>query len=51
VGVDVDLDRGVHANNSETLDDLRSVGDGLASEEDLVGVGIPVIVEALEYPG
>lgn len=51
VGVDVDLDGGVHADNSKTLDDLGSVGNGLASEENLVGVGVPVVVEALEAVG
>jgi hypothetical protein len=51
VGVDVDLNRGVHADNTETLDDLGSVRDSLASEEDLVGIGVPVVVKTLETVG
>lgn len=51
VGIDVHLDGGVHANDTEAADDLGGVGDGLASEEDLVGVGVPVVVEALEAIG
>lgn len=51
VGVDVDLDGGVHADNTETADDLGSVGDGLRAEEELVIVVVPVLVEALEAGG
>ncbi|KAI6775942.1 hypothetical protein HG530_002700 [Fusarium avenaceum] len=51
VGVDVDLNRGVHANDTETLDDLGGVGNSLASQKDLVGVGVPVVIEALEAVG
>lgn len=51
MGVNVNLNRCVHADNTKTLDDLGSVGDSLASEEDLVGVGVPVVVEALETVG
>lgn len=51
VGVDVDLDGGVHADNTETADDLGSVGDGLGAEEELVIVVVPVLVEALEALG
>lgn len=48
VGVDVDLDGGVHADDAETSDDLRGVGDLLRAEEELVVVMVPVVVEALE---
>ena len=51
VGVDVDLDGGVHADNTETTDDLGGVGNGLRTEEDLVIVVVPVLVEALEALG
>lgn len=51
MGVDVDLHGGVHANDTEALDDLGGVGNSLASQKDLVGVGVPVIVEALEAIG
>lgn len=51
VSVDVDLDGGVHADDTETADDLGSVGDGLRAEEELVIVVIPVLVEALEAGG
>jgi len=48
VGVYVDLDGGVHADDAETLDDLGRVGDLLRAEEELVEVMLPVVVEALE---
>ena len=51
VGVDVNLDGGVHANDTETADDLGGVGDGLGAEEELVIVVVPVLVEALEAVG
>ena len=51
VGVDVDLDGGVHADDTETADDLGRVGHALATEEELVVVLLPVIVEALEGVG
>lgn len=51
VGVDVDLDGGVHADDTEATDDLRVVGDRLAAEKQLVVVGVPVVVETLEAVG
>lgn len=48
VGVDVNLDWGVHADNTETLDDLWGVRDLLGAEKELVVVVVPVVVEALE---
>lgn len=51
VGVDVDLNGGVHADAAQTLDDLGGVGDLLRAEEQLVGVAVPVVVEALEAVG
>lgn len=48
MGVDVDLDRGVHADNTKTSDDLGRVGDLLSAKQQLVEVMIPVVVEALE---
>ena len=51
MGVDVDLDGGVHTDDAETADDLGGVGDLLAAEEELVVVVLPVVVEALEAVG
>lgn len=48
VGVDVHFDRGVHADDAESADDLGGVGDLLGSEKQLVVVGFPAVVEALE---
>jgi hypothetical protein len=48
MGVDVDFDRGVHSNDTETSDDLGAVGDLLGAQEELVVVLLPVVVEALE---
>jgi len=51
VGVDVDLDGGVHADNTESLDNLRGVGDGLRTEQELRSVTFVVVVESLEAVG
>lgn len=51
VSVDVHFDGGVHSDTPETTDDLGAVGDLLGTEEELVGVLLPVIVEALETVG
>lgn len=51
VGVHVDFDGGVHADAAQTADDLGGVGDLLGAEEELVGVAVPVVVEALEAVG
>lgn len=51
VGVDVDLDGGVHADDAEAADDLGGVGHGLASEQRLGRVQVPVLVEAAEALG
>ena len=46
--VDVDLNGGVHADDTETADDLRGVGDLLRSQEKLGRIVVPALVEALE---
>jgi hypothetical protein len=51
VGVDVDFDGGVHADDAQALDDLGGVGDGLRAEEKLGRVTLVVVVEALESVG
>ena len=51
VGVDVDLNGGVHADNSQSLDNLGGVGDGLGTKEELRRVTLVVVVEALETVG
>jgi hypothetical protein len=51
VSVDVDLNRGVHADDSQSLDNLRGVGDGLRAEEELRRVTLVVVVEAFETVG
>ena len=51
VGVHVNLDGGIHADAAQAADDLGGVGDGLAAEEQLAGVALPVVVEALEAVG
>jgi hypothetical protein len=48
VSIDVELNGGVHSDNTETTDDLGVVGNGLGTEEQLVVVVVPVTVEALE---
>lgn len=48
VRVDVDFNGGVHADDSQSADDLRVVGDGLRAQDELVVVAVPVLVEALE---
>lgn len=48
MGVDVNLDWGVHADNTEALDDLWRVRDLLGAEKKLVVVVVPVVVETLE---
>lgn len=48
MGVDVDLNGGVHADNAETADDLWRVADLLRAEEKLSMIVLPVIVEASE---
>lgn len=49
--VDVDFDGGVHADASKATDDFGRVGDLLGAEEELAGVALPVVVEALEAVG
>lgn len=51
MGVDVDFDRSIHANDTESSDDLRAVGHLLRSQKQLWRVLIPVVVEALETLG
>lgn len=51
VGVDVDLDRGVHADDSQSLNNLGRVGNGLGTEEKLGCVTLVVVVETLETVG
>lgn len=51
VGVDVNLDGGVHADDAQAADDLGGVGDLLGAEQQLGGVLVPVLVEAVEAVG
>lgn len=51
VSVNVNLDGGVHADDTKATDDLGGVGHLLRAEEELVLVGLPVLVEALEAVG
>jgi hypothetical protein len=51
VRVDVDFDGGVHANDTETTDDLGAVTDLLGAQEEFGRVLVPVLVEALEAVG
>ena len=51
VGVDVDFDGGVHADDAEAADDLGGVGDLLRAQEELRVVVLPAGVEALEAVG
>lgn len=48
VGVDVDLNRRVHSNDSQASDDFGAVGHLLAAKEKLGCIVIPVLVEAAE---
>ena len=49
--VDVDFNRGVHADDAQAANDFRAVGDLLAAQEELGRVLVPVLVEALEAVG
>lgn len=51
VSVNVNLDGGVHADDTKATDDLGGVGHLLRAEKKLVLVGLPVLVEALEAVG
>lgn len=51
MGVNVNLDGGVHANDAQAADDLGRVADLLRAEQELVVVRLPVVVEALEALG
>lgn len=51
VGVDVDLDGGVHGDDAQAADDLGRVGDLLRAQQQLGRVAVPVVVEALEAVG
>jgi len=51
VGVNVDLDGRVHADDTQTTNDLRRVADGLRAEQKLVVVRIPVVVKPVEALG
>lgn len=51
VRVDVYFDRGVHADAAQAADDFGGVGDALRAEKELVGIAVPVVVEALEAVG
>jgi hypothetical protein len=51
VSVDVNFERSVHRNHTETADDLGRVGDLLRTKEELVHVLVPVGVEVLEHLG
>jgi len=51
VGIDVDFDGRVHADDAEAADDFGRVGDLLRAEEELGVVVFPAVVEALEAFG
>ena len=51
VGVDVDFNGSVHADAAQTTDDLRRVRNLLRAQEQLAGIALPVVVEALEAIG
>jgi hypothetical protein len=51
VSVDVDFNRRVHADHTETADDLRGVGDLLRAQKQLGSVLVPILVETLETIG
>ena len=48
VGVHVDFDRRVHADDAEPADDLGRVRDLLRAQQQLRVIRVPVLVEALE---
>lgn len=48
VGVDVNLDRGVHTDAAQPADDLGGVRDQLGTEQKLRSIQVPVVVKALE---
>lgn len=48
VGVDVNLDGGVHGDDTESSDDLGVVGHNLGSQQQLLGELVPVVEESLE---
>lgn len=49
--VHVNLDGGVHTDDTKTSDDLGVVGNGLGAENKLVVVPVPVVIEPLETIG
>jgi len=51
VGVDVNFDGGVHADHSQSPDDLGAVGDLLGAKEKFRCVFVPPVVKALEAFG
>jgi len=51
MGIDINLDGCVHADNTETSDNLGRVGNNLGTKQKLVVVAVPVVVEALETIG
>jgi hypothetical protein len=48
VGVDVDFDGGVHADDAKAADDFGGVGHLLRAQEQFWGICVPVVVEAVE---
>ncbi len=51
MGIDVELDRGVHGDTPESTDRLRGVGDGERTQSDLAEIFFPVVEEAGETWG
>jgi hypothetical protein len=49
VSVDVDFERSVHGDDTQTANDFGGVGDLLGAEEELVHILVPVGVEGLEH--
>jgi hypothetical protein len=51
VGVNIYFNRGVHANYTETSDDLGVIGYLLGAQKELVVVLFPAVVESFEAFG
>ena len=48
MGIDVNFDRGIHPNYSQSANDLGRVRDLLRAQEKLRMIVFPAVVEALE---
>jgi hypothetical protein len=43
-----DTDRSIHADDTQSTNDLRTVGDLLRAQQELAVIVLPTVVEALE---